>query len=218
MLSALAAVAPVMAIETAMNPIEKVLAMIADVEKRLGQIDVVVNCAGVMFFTLMKNLHYDEWEQTINVNCKGTVNVCGAVLPLMLKAGTGHFVNISSDAARTLFPALTVYNASKAFVNTFSRGLRAECVGTGIRVTDIQPGDTATNLIMQNSDQEAADKLGVKIGDIVGAGATREFYLDPEDVAASVLYAVCSPSHVGVHELVIEPRDQMYGDPTAMNG
>jgi thioester reductase-like protein len=191
--------------------------MIGKVEARLGQIDIVVNCAGVMFFTLMKNLHYEEWEQTIEVNCKGVVNVCGATLPAMMKAGSGHFVNISSDAAKTLFPALTVYNASKAFVNTFSRGLRAECVGSGIRVTDIQPGDTATNLIMQNTDQEAADKVGVKIGDVVCAGAPREFYLDPEDVAASVLYAVCSPTHVGVHEMVIEPRDQMYGDPTAMS-
>merc|ERR1712194_374906 len=189
---------------------------VGEVEDRLGRIDIVVNCAGVMFFTLMKNLHYDEWEQTIEVNCKGVVNVCGRTLPAMIKQGSGHFVNISSDAARTLFPALTVYNASKAFVNTFSRGLRAECVGTGVRVTDIQPGDTATNLIMQNSDQEAADKVGVTIGVKVGAGAPREFYLDPEDVAASVLYAVCAPAHVGLHEMVIEPRDQMYGDPTAM--
>lgn len=190
--------------------------MVSKVEGRTGRIDIIVNCAGVMYFTLMKNLHYDEWEQTVDVNCKGVMNVCGAALPSMIKAGKGHLINISSDAARTVFPALTVYNASKAFVNIFSKGLRAECVGTGIRVTDVQPGDTATNLIMRNTDTEAASKVGVKIGDVVGAGATREFYLDPEDVAAGVLFAVCSPGHVGVHELLIEPRDQMYGDPTAM--
>jgi short-subunit dehydrogenase len=68
---------------------------------------------------------------------------------------SGHIINISSDAAKTIFGALTVYNAAKAFVAVFSKGLRAECVGTGLRVTDIQPGDTATNLIMSNSDQEA---------------------------------------------------------------
>merc|ERR1719424_888465 len=121
-----------------------------------------------MYFTMMKNQHWEQWEQTIDVNCKGVMNVCGAALPAMRQAQKGHMVNVSSDAARTVFPALTVYNASKAFVNTFSKGLRAECVGTGVRVTDIQPGDTATNLIMQNSDQEAADKLGVKIGEVVG--------------------------------------------------
>jgi len=190
--------------------------MIAEVEQRMQRIDIVVNCAGVMYFTLMKNLHYDEWEQTIEVNCKGVVNVCGAALPSMLANRSGHLVNISSDAARTVFPALTVYNASKAFVNTFSKGLRAECVGTGLRVTDIQPGDTATNLIMRNTDQEAANKVGVTIGQVVAAGAPREFFLDPEDVAAAVLYAVCSPAHIGVHEILIEPRDQMFGDPTGM--
>merc|ERR1712203_1106932 len=172
---------------------------------------------GVMYFTLMKNLHYDEWEQTIDINCKGTVNACGAVLPHMLAAKTGHIVNISSDAAKTLFPALTVYNAAKSFVSVFTKGLRAECVGTGLRVTDIQPGDTATNLIMTNSDREAADKVGVNIGQVIGTGAAREYYLDPEDVSAAVLYAVCSPPHVGVHEVLVEARDQMFGDPTSMN-
>eukprot|EP00928_Gymnodinium_smaydae_P022747 TRINITY_DN18_c0_g1_i1.p1 TRINITY_DN18_c0_g1~~TRINITY_DN18_c0_g1_i1.p1 ORF type:complete len:1364 (+),score=345.60 TRINITY_DN18_c0_g1_i1:82-4173(+) len=195
----------------------EVRSMVNEVESRLGRLDIVVNCAGVMYFTLMRNFHLDEWEETVDVNCKGVLNVCGAALPSMLSNGRGHVVNISSDAARTVFPALTVYNASKAFVNTFSKGLRAECVGTGIRVTDIQPGDTATNLIMKNTDKEAANKLGVRIGEVVGAGAAREYYLDPEDVAAAVLYAVCSPPHVGVHEVLIEPRDQMFGDPTALN-
>lgn len=127
-----------------------------------GRVDLLVNCAGVMYFTLMKNAKYEQWERTIDVNCKGTVNATGAVLPHMLAAKRGHVVNISSDAARTLFGALTVYNAAKAFVHVFSKGLRAECVGTGLRVTDIQPGDTATNLIVKNDDAEAAAKMGAR--------------------------------------------------------
>lgn len=196
-----------------------VQAMVDEVHAEHGRVDILVNCAGVMYFTMMKNLHYDEWEQTIDINCKGTVNTCGAVLPVMLEAKTGHIVNISSDAAKTIFPALSVYNASKAFVAVFTKGLRAECVGTGLRVTDIQPGDTATNLIMKNSDKEAAEKLGVGIGKVVGdlaGGGDRNFVLDPEDVANAVVYAVTAPPHVGVHEILIEPRDQMFGDPTAM--
>merc|ERR1719162_2949216 len=112
-----------------------------------------------MFFTLMKNLHYDEWDQTIYVCVTGTTNCCAALFPAMVERKSGHIVNISSDAAKTVFPALTVYNAAKAFVSVFTKGLRAECVGTGLRVTDIQPGDTATNLIQTNSDQEAARKM-----------------------------------------------------------
>lgn len=196
---------------------EAVHAMMKEVERRYQKVDIVVNAAGVMYFTLMKNLHYDEWETTVMANCMGVVNVCGAALPLMLSARTGHIVNISSNAARQLFPALTVYNASKAFVNTFSRGLRAECVGTGLRVTDIQPGDTATNLVMQNSDKEAASKIGVTIGTVVGDGFDRAAILDPEDVASAVVWAVTAPRHAGVTEVVIEPRDQMFGDPTAVN-
>jgi len=182
-----------------------------------GRVDLLVNCAGVMYFTLMKNAKYEQWERTIDVNCKGTVNATGAVLPHMLAAKRGHVVNISSDAARTLFGALTVYNAAKAFVHVFSKGLRAECVGTGLRVTDIQPGDTATNLIVKNDDAEAAAKMGVTIGAVVGGGEVGPSCLAPKDIADAVLYAFTAPAHVGVHEILIEPRDQMFGDPTAMN-
>eukprot|EP00588_Corethron_pennatum_P016085 CAMPEP_0194303504 /NCGR_PEP_ID=MMETSP0171-20130528/1358_1 /TAXON_ID=218684 /ORGANISM="Corethron pennatum, Strain L29A3" /LENGTH=261 /DNA_ID=CAMNT_0039054425 /DNA_START=14 /DNA_END=799 /DNA_ORIENTATION=- len=196
---------------------EAVHGAISRVMKDDGKIDLLVNCAGVMYFTLMKNLKYEQWEQTIDVCCKGTVNTCGAVLPHMLAAKKGHIVNISSDAARQLFGALTVYNAAKAFVQVFSKGLRAECVGTGLRVTDVQPGDTATGLIMRNDDPEAAEKMGVTIGATVGGGEVGPFCLDPKDVADAVLYAVTAPAHVGIHEVLIEPRDQMFGDPTSMN-
>lgn len=194
-----------------------VQAMVAEVMTRCHRVDILVNCAGVMYFTLMRNMHWEEWEQMIDINCKGLVNATGSVFPHMLAAKSGHIVNISSDAAKTIFPALTVYNASKAFVSVFTKGLRAECMGTGLRVTDIQPGDTATNLILHNTDSEAAGRLGVGIGQVVGAGSGRNSILDPQDVANAVLYAVTAPGHVGIHELLIEPRDQMFGDPTAMN-
>lgn len=190
--------------------------LVKDVMDRCGRIDVVANCAGVMYFTLMKNLLFDQWKQTIDTNCSGTVNVCGAVLPFMLSRKSGHIINVSSDAAKQVFPALAVYNASKAFVAVFSKSLRAECVGTGIRVTDIQPGDTATNLIMGNCDFEAAGKIGVKIQDKVGANFDRNSILDPEDVASAIVYALTLPEHIGLHEMLIEPRDQMFGDPTAL--
>jgi NADP-dependent 3-hydroxy acid dehydrogenase YdfG len=195
---------------------EPVHHMANDIVERFGRIDVLANCAGVMYFTLLRNLQYAQWKQTIDTNCTGTVNVCGAVLPHMLSAKQGHIVNVSSDAARQVFPALAVYNASKAFVNTFSKSVRAECVGTGVRVTDIQPGDTATNLIMENTDSEAAGKVGVTIGEVVGTGFDRGSILDASDVARAIVYAISLPHHIGMHEILIEPVDQMYGDPTAM--
>jgi NADP-dependent 3-hydroxy acid dehydrogenase YdfG len=140
----------------------------------IGPVHILMNCAGVMYFTLMKNSKKDQWAQTIDVNCKGLVHCVGEVLPHMRARKSGHIINISSDASRMLFPALTVYCASKAFIQMFSKGLRAECVGSGIRVTDIQPGDVKTNLIMNNDDEEAAKKVGVLIGKEVGIEAPRE--------------------------------------------
>merc|ERR1712107_390173 len=124
-----------------------------------------------MYFSLMKNRKYDEWQQTIDVCVTGTTNMCAAVFPGMVERKEGHIINISSDASRTIFPALTVYNAAKSFVQVLSKGLRAEAVGTGVRVTDIQPGDVATDLIMQNTDTQAAEKIGVTIGQRIGTGA-----------------------------------------------
>jgi len=82
-------------------------------------------------------------------------------------------------------------------------------VGTGIKITTIQPGDVGgTNLIQKNSDQEAAEKMGVVIGAPVGEGFTRNQLLDTKDIADAVIYAVTAPSHVAVNEILIEPRDQ----------
>ena len=134
------------AVKTDVTKVEDCERLITEAEK-VGPVHVLMNCAGVMYFTLMKNMKKNQWAQMIDVNCKGIVNCCGEVLPHMRSRNAGHIINISSDAARMLFPALSVYCASKAFVQMFSKGLRAECVGSGVRVTDIQPGDVKTNLI-----------------------------------------------------------------------
>jgi len=197
---------------------ESVHTAVKDAEAEAGKpIDILINVAGVMYFTLMKNKKYDEWQQTIDVCVTGTTNCAGALFPSMVERKTGHIINISSDAARTVFPALTVYNAAKSYVQVFSKGLRAEAVGTGVKVTDIQPGDVGTDLIMKNTDKEAAAKIGVTIGQKIGTGADRTSFLDVEDIANAVIYALTAPAHVGVHEILIEPKDQMFGDPTSVN-
>eukprot|EP00746_Dinoflagellata_sp_MGD_P062038 gnl/MRDRNA2_/MRDRNA2_26156_c0_seq1.p1 gnl/MRDRNA2_/MRDRNA2_26156_c0~~gnl/MRDRNA2_/MRDRNA2_26156_c0_seq1.p1 ORF type:complete len:276 (+),score=61.25 gnl/MRDRNA2_/MRDRNA2_26156_c0_seq1:88-915(+) len=191
---------------------------IAEAEAEAGApTDILVNVAGVCYYTLFKNKKYDEWQETIDVCVTGTTNCCGALFPAMVERKCGHIVNISSDAARTIFPALTVYNAAKTYIQVLSKGLRAEAVGTGVRITDIQPGDVGTDIYMNNTDSEAAKKVGVTIGQRVGVGWKRESYLDVEDVAKSVVYAVTAPEHVGVHEILIEPRDQMFGDPSSVS-
>jgi len=187
----------------------QVKALVEAAEAQLGPVDILVNNAGVMYFTLMKNCHEDEWERTVDVNTKGVLNGIGAVLPQMLERKVGHIISTSSDAGRRVFPSLAVYCASKTFVEVLSEGLRRECVGTGIRVTTIQPGDVrATELIMSNTDGEAAAKMGVEIGKPVGEGFNEYQLLNVEDVAGAVIYAATAPKHVAINEVLIEPRDQ----------
>ncbi len=140
-----------------------------------------------------------DWERTVDVNCKGAMNCIGAVLQGMLARGRGHIVTISSDAGRKVFPGLSVYSGSKFFVEALSQGLRLETAGTGIKVTTIQPGNVATDLLALSSDEEALKLYGQQSGARV---------LDPEDVAASVVYVLKQPDHVAVNEILVEPRDE----------
>ena len=173
--------------------------LVGRAEDELGPVDALVNCAGVMYFTLMKNVREDEWDRTVEVNCKGAVNCVGAVLPGMLERGRGHIVTISSDAGRKVFPGLAVYSASKFFVEALSQGLRLETAGTGVKVTTIQPGNVGTDLLALSGDEEALEQYGQPTGARV---------LDPEDVAASIIYALSQPEHVAVNEVLVEPRDE----------
>ena len=151
-----------------------------------------------MPYTYMKNLHEDEWELMVDVNCKGVLNGIGAVLPNMLKRRRGHIINISSDAGRKVFAGLTVYSATKHFVEAVSRGLRQECAEAGVRVTTIQPGDVKTDLASITTDQEA-----LKMGDYLKEPGVR--VLSPEHIADACVFALTQPRHVAVNEILVEP-------------
>jgi amino acid adenylation domain-containing protein/thioester reductase-like protein len=165
----------------------------------LGPVDILVSCAGVMYFTMMANVHTEEWEQTVDVNCKGLLHCLSSTVPGMLSRGSGHIVAISSDAGRKVFPGLGVYSASKFFVEATLQSLRVETAGKGLRVTSVQPGNTATDLLNMSSDAEAIKQYGEPSGAQI---------LDPKDVANSIVYALSQPSHVAVNEVLIEPRDE----------
>lgn len=178
---------------------EQVKSLIARTTEELGPVDILVNCAGVMYYSLMKNLHEDDWERTVEVLCMGLLNCVGAVLGGMLDRGRGHIVTISSDAGRKVFPGLTVYSGGKFFVEAVSQGLRLEAAGMGLKVTTIQPGNVATNLPALSHDAEAVERYGQPSGARI---------LVPEDVAASVVHALKQPEHVAINEILVEPRDE----------
>jgi NADP-dependent 3-hydroxy acid dehydrogenase YdfG len=152
-----------------------------------------------MYFTMMANVQTEEWERTVDVNCKGLLHCLSSTVPSMLTRGTGHIVAISSDAGRKVFPGLGVYSASKFFVEATLQSLRLETAGKGLRVTSIQPGNTSTDLLGMSTDEEAIKKYGEPTGARI---------LDPEDVANSIVYALRQPEHVSVNEVLVEPRDE----------
>jgi len=81
--------------------------------KKWGTVDILINNAGLMPLSFIKNLKVDEWDQMIDVNIKGVLYCIAAVIPHMLEKKSGHIVNISSVAGRIVFPSGTVYCATK---------------------------------------------------------------------------------------------------------
>ena len=167
--------------------------------EELGPINFLVNNAGVMHYTLTRNLHETEWMEAIDVNIKGVLHTTAAVFPNMLANG-GHIVNISSNAGRVAFPGLAVYTGTKFFVEGFSESLRKELINTGIKVTTVQPGDCKSEINQCTTDSAALEKYSQ-------SSRARNVWLDPNDVAETVLWVLTQPEHVTIGEVRVEPRD-----------
>ncbi|CEG42456.1 non ribosomal peptide synthase [Plasmopara halstedii] len=194
----------ILVVQTDVTKRQEVENLVSKAEQTFGAIDILVNNAGVMPFELLKNVNQDSWERTIDVNCKGTLNGVAAVLPKMLARKSGHIVNISSDAGRKVFPGLGVYSASKMFIEGISQALRLENIGSGLRVTSIQPGNVATDLVMHANTSSRVDEEAMKL-----YGKPSEFeILQSQDIGRAVLYAVTQPPHVAINEILVEPRDE----------
>lgn len=164
-----------------------------------GPVDIFVNNAGVMFYGRLEAMNEKQWHMELDVNCKGLLHATACVLPGMLARGSGHIVVTSSDAGRKVFPGLTNYSASKFFVEAFCQGMRLENADKGLKVTTIQPGDCRTELAQLTTDEQARSEFAQ-------SSNARELWLDPQDVAGAVLYAVSAPDHVGINEVLIEPK------------
>jgi NADP-dependent 3-hydroxy acid dehydrogenase YdfG len=167
----------------------------------MGGLDILVNNAGVMLLGPIGGADTEEWKRMVGVNVLGLLFCTHAALPLMQEGGGGHIVNISSVAGRSANLGSGVYNLTKWGVNGFSESLRQEVLHSGIRVTIIEPGFVATELQGHNENPivvEQMEKMREQIGDP----------LEAEDIAAAILYAVASPPHVSLNEILIRPTRQ----------
>jgi len=174
--------------------------LIAAVIKQWGRVDILVNNAGIMPLSFVKSLKIDEWEQMVDVNIKGVLFCTGATVPHMIKQNSGHIINLSSIAGRVVFAAGSVYCATKHAITAFSEGLRQELsVRKNIRVTCIEPGVVATELTNTITDESLQGFV---------ENAKKMESLQAEDIANAIVYAVESPNHVNVNEILIRPTTQ----------
>ena len=178
-------------------------ALLRDLPSPFDAIDILYNNAGLALgLSKAHEANLDDWQTMIDTNVSGLVRVTRAVLPGLVARNRGDVINISSVAANYPYPGGNVYGATKAFVRQFSLNLRADLVGTKIRVTSIEPGmaDTEFSVVRFKGDQRSADKV------YAGVHA-----MSADDVALVCEGVLKLPAHINVNTLELMPVQQAFG-------
>jgi NADP-dependent 3-hydroxy acid dehydrogenase YdfG len=153
-----------------------------------------------MPLSFFKNLKINEWDQMIDVNLRGVLYCTAAAIPTMINNKSGHIINISSVAGRIIFPAGSVYCATKHAITAFSEGLRQELSQRyNIKVTCIEPGVVATELPNTITDKALEGFI---------ESVKKMEALQAEDIANAIVYALESPRYVNVNEILLRPMSQ----------
>lgn len=176
---------------------------IASLPPEWSAVDLLVNNAGLALgLEPAPQASLDDWDTMVDTNIKGLLYVTRALLPGMQARRRGHIVNIGSIAGEWPYPGGNVYGASKAFVRQFSLNLRADLLGTPLRVTDIEPG-----LCSGTEFSEVRFK-----GDATRAAKVYENTqaLRAEDVADAVHWVATRPAHVNINTISLMPVSQAF--------
>lgn len=181
-----------------------VAAAVASLPAAWAEIDVLVNNAGLALgLEPAQSADLDNWDTMVDTNVKGLMYMTRAVLPGMVARDRGHVIHISSTAGTYPYPGGNAYGASKAFVHQFALNLRADLLGTAVRVTDLAPGmvgGTEFSTVRFKGDGARAGKI------YEGADA-----LTPDDIAEAVHWVATLPARVNVNHLEIMPVCQSFG-------
>jgi 3-hydroxy acid dehydrogenase/malonic semialdehyde reductase len=183
---------------------KQVEAAIASLPAEFSEVDILVNNAGgALGLDPAQSANLDDWDEMIASNISGLVYCTRLLLPGMVARGRGHVVNLGSVAGEFPYPGGNVYGAAKAFVHQFSNNLRADLLGTGIRVTDVAPGltgGTEFSKVRFKGDEEKAKA--------VYAGTEP---LTADDVADAVYWVATRPAHVNINVVQMMPTSQAFG-------
>ena len=167
----------------------------ADIEKRHGRIDILVNSAGTNISGAKRNLakmSLDDWDDVVRINLDGLFYCCYAVIPGMRKRRDGLIINISSRAGRYATPLTgPAYNATKRAVIALTESINLEECTNGIRATSVLPGEVATPIMAKRPVPPSAERLAEMS--------------QPEDLGETILYLAKMPPRTCVEELIIGP-------------
>jgi len=181
----------------------KVDALASNLPPEFAKVTVLVNNAGLALgLEPAHKAFLSDWDKMIDTNIKGLVHMSRAFLPGMVERKCGHVINLGSVAANYPYPGGNVYGGTKAFVKQFSLNLRADLIGTPVRVTCIEPGMCAgtefSNVRFKGDDDKAS-----KVYDGVKA-------LSADDVAEAIYWSDTLPSHMNINVLELMPVQQAF--------
>ena len=166
-------------------------------------IDVLINNAGLALgLGPAQEADLEQWEAMIDTNIKGLVACTRFILPGMVARNQGHIINVGSVAGDWPYPGGNVYGATKAFVKQFSLNLRADLLGTRIRVSNIEPGlaETEFSVVRFKGDTEKAAAVYQGTEPLTG-----------QDIAGIVYWLVTQPPHININRVEVMPICQSCG-------
>ena len=178
-------------------------AAINGLPEKFNKLTALVNNAGLALGTATaQNSSLDDWETMIDTNVKGVVYCTRLLLPRLIAHGAGAgIVNLGSVAGNWPYQGGNVYGATKAFVKQFSLNLRSDLQGTGVRVTNIEPGmaESEFSVVRFAGDKSKAD------ADYQGVDPMK-----PEDIADTIFWVLNQPPHMNINRIEMMPVNQAF--------
>jgi 3-hydroxy acid dehydrogenase/malonic semialdehyde reductase len=163
-------------------------------------VDLLVNNAGLALgLSPAHEAEVGDWDRMVATNVTGLIHITRALLPGMVARNRGHVVNLGSIAGTYPYPGGHIYGATKAFVRQFTLNLKADLVGTNVRVTDIEPGLCG-----------GTEFSAVRFGDEAKAAAVYRGTtpLTADDIAEAIAWVVGLPAHVNINRIEMMPTCQ----------
>ena len=161
---------------------------------KFGGVDVLLNNAGLGYFDVLSEGKIEEWQEMIDTNVKGVLNLLHICLPHLIQR-KGHVVNLGSVASHHVFPESGIYCASKWALRAISESIRVD-LKDQVSVTTISPGQVDTNFVNVMSNEKLKEKLAPVFRD----------GLTPESIAESILFAIEMDEKSAISEVIIRPR------------